>query len=402
MGGRWCGRRDRAIGGAGPYLEAPLSVGSMQRFAWLDLVRFLAAMAVVLMHARADAFVPFGSLPPSQQNPLVAAGFALTRVGNEAVIAFFVLSGFLVGGRTFERTAGGSFRAADYAIDRASRILVPLIPALVLSVMVGWVVDRRVEPLLFVGNLLSLQGVLLPVLAGNAPLWSLGYEMWFYILAGCACVVVSRRRMDPLSAVLIAVGVWLLTRTWPELTLCWVIGAIGYLRRPSRPSPWLALAGLLIACFGIAGTQLDLSSATLPLGLLRPFVMPLAPSRLAIAAGATLLIQQLVLHPPRRGWAVGLEAVATPLAAFSYTLYLTHFPLLRLLRYLGMEHATSLGVASIGIYAGAVLCCIAVAWGMSLVFEQNTPRVRAALRRASGRDAALPAMAPGSTAGALE
>ncbi|KAK0339081.1 hypothetical protein LTR94_036019, partial [Friedmanniomyces endolithicus] len=80
-------------------LDQPFSV-------YLDLVRFLAALAVVAMHVR-----QFG---------LVEAPGAdhLTLFGREAVMAFFVLSGFVIAYTTAQRRPS----AREYALARAARI----------------------------------------------------------------------------------------------------------------------------------------------------------------------------------------------------------------------------------------------------------------------------------------
>ena len=112
----------------------------------------------------------FGALPAGQKTALVAAFYALTRVGGEAVVAFFVLSGFLVGGKAIERMREGTFRPGDYAIDRLVRLMLPLAPALLFTALVGLYVNGTVNVAQFVGNLLSLQGVLVLPYSGNGPL----------------------------------------------------------------------------------------------------------------------------------------------------------------------------------------------------------------------------------------
>ena len=67
-------------------------------YPWLDVMRFLAALMVVFCHSRNAFFLPYGELSPEQQTPFSMAFYALGRLGHEAVIVFFVLSGFLVGG----------------------------------------------------------------------------------------------------------------------------------------------------------------------------------------------------------------------------------------------------------------------------------------------------------------
>jgi len=97
---------------------------------WLDLIRFLAAFAVMACHFRGAFFVEYTLLPVSQQNPVVFVFYAITRLGFEAVLIFFVLSGLLVGGRTIQRLSSGNFKIRAYVIDRAVRIMLPLISSL--------------------------------------------------------------------------------------------------------------------------------------------------------------------------------------------------------------------------------------------------------------------------------
>ncbi len=68
---------------------------STPHFYWLDLLRFLSAFAVLMVHVRAAAFVDNGVLAEGQKGLPVLIAYAFTRVGNGAVIMFFVLSGFL-------------------------------------------------------------------------------------------------------------------------------------------------------------------------------------------------------------------------------------------------------------------------------------------------------------------
>lgn len=65
---------------------------------WIDALRFLAAFFVLFSHSRNDFFLPFSELPAEQHSMLAYAFYSLGRLGHEAVIVFFVLSGFLVGG----------------------------------------------------------------------------------------------------------------------------------------------------------------------------------------------------------------------------------------------------------------------------------------------------------------
>lgn len=92
----------------------------------LDLLRAAAAITVFLVHVRGASFVDFGALPASQRTFFTAVAFGVTRLGHEAVMIFFVLSGYLVGGQVIRRVIAGRFSIADYAIDRSTRIFTVL------------------------------------------------------------------------------------------------------------------------------------------------------------------------------------------------------------------------------------------------------------------------------------
>jgi peptidoglycan/LPS O-acetylase OafA/YrhL len=195
----------------------------------LDLVRGLAAVAVMLVHVRNRSFVELGALPPSEQSWPVGVFFAATRLGQEAVLLFFVLSGFLVGGQIIRRAKSSTFSLRDYGIDRCSRILLPLIPACLLTALIGRsVLGHGIDLPVLVANMVGLNGVLAPTLDANLPLWSLSYEIWFYI-AGGACAVVMRR---PLGAIVtLAACSVVFTIHAASMLLCWTFGALMVLAR---------------------------------------------------------------------------------------------------------------------------------------------------------------------------
>ena len=97
-----------------------------KKFYWLDGLRFIAALIVLISHTRNDYFLAYGDLPHNQQGLSAFLFYTFGRLGHEAVVVFFVLSGFLVGGRGFERITTGVFDVRSYAIDRFARIAPPL------------------------------------------------------------------------------------------------------------------------------------------------------------------------------------------------------------------------------------------------------------------------------------
>jgi peptidoglycan/LPS O-acetylase OafA/YrhL len=366
-----------------PTRSAPndLVSSGAERLHWLDLLRFLAAFAVVVVHARGHAVVEFGALPLEQRTPLVFVLFALSRVGSEAVTVFFVLSGFLVGGKAIERIAAGDFRVGAYALDRATRIYVPLVPALVLTAIVAGFIGVDRSPWSFLANLAGLQGIATEPYGLNRPLWSLAYELWFYVLAGAVGVAVSRRGFHARAAAAILLVACIFTVLSPTYLFCWLIGAFAYLRRPERRSILGVVAALMLIAYGTLGVEIGMVSDSVRTGRLAGMVPSWDVSHLLLSTGTALLIQQLILCVPRGGFTTAIERAGTPLGAFSYTLYLVHYPVIRLLVWMISDRLPSLSVESIGYTVLLVAASVIVSFVMYLLFERHTAAVRRWCRR---------------------
>jgi len=170
----------------------------------LDLLRGLSALLVLAQHLRVLMFPPFAE---GGAGGLGAQLFYFaTSLGHQAVVVFFVLSGFLVGGRAAIAIAADRWTVRRYAVQRIGRIGTVLLPALIVGVMLdllglGWLpgisvygagiaghpmldfaVRDHLAPTVLLGNILGLQPFLVPSAGSNSVLWSLGYEVWFYAL----------------------------------------------------------------------------------------------------------------------------------------------------------------------------------------------------------------------------
>ena len=184
-----------------------------------DALRCLAAGEVLFGHAL-NLFVTnsVAGLHGALRLVHVVASF-----GHHAVIAFFVLSGFWISKSVAERHADGRWSWSDYSIDRLSRLWVVLIPAL----MVGGALDAlslglarfpysalgptilggdfaiRLTPTTFLGNVLFLQKLAVPMFGSNTALWSLANEFWYYLWFP-ALVGLALRRIALLPTLLAA------------------------------------------------------------------------------------------------------------------------------------------------------------------------------------------------------
>ncbi len=371
----------------------------------VDLARWLAATMVVIGHARFALLKGFGFLAPGQRPLWVQGWYFVTGYFVEAVLVFFVLSGFLVGGMVCARIKLGRFDPPGYAVDRFSRLYVAFLPALLLTVALTAIgmhwfnatglydgtnptFAEKDTPLvfaantgwrIFLGNAAMLQNYFVLPYGSNPPLWTLSSEFWFYVvfgLAGTAATLRGAARWVAAGLALISTLV-LGTMFWVYLGM-WLIGVAAAVLRPPRwPASLLALV-LLVSLL-----------------LLRRFAdAQLAPGeimRFAIQYGICLAMGLLLLglraRPPR--WTVPIAGLNKALADFSYSLYLTHFPIMMLfVAVLGTVSGNpgyAVGFAptdpvALATYAGELVLAYGAAWLFAQATERQTGHVRRALK----------------------
>ena len=79
-----------------------------------------------------------------------------------------------------------------------------------------------------------------------------------------------------------------------------------------------------------------------------------------------------------------VEKQGTAWAAFSYTLYLTHYPILGLWEHFVPERSPSFTAVSFAIFVAKICSCLLAGWLLYLPFEAKTPAVRSWMRRRWG------------------
>ncbi|HEX2847994.1 MAG TPA: acyltransferase [Chitinophagaceae bacterium] len=149
-----------------------------QKLTKLEALRGAAAFYVMLSH--------------TFSNCLIIGGKDLSILmdfGQEAVILFFVLSGFVIQ-YSFERSKDKSFSV--FFSKRFFRIYIPLVIVFLTNYILlcfqrGGIFNP--DWLELTGNIFMLQdaealkpNVICSFFLGNSPLWSLSYEWWFYML----------------------------------------------------------------------------------------------------------------------------------------------------------------------------------------------------------------------------
>jgi peptidoglycan/LPS O-acetylase OafA/YrhL len=313
---------------------------------WLDLLRGLAAIAVFVGHWRALGLVNYGDL--AHRSLVVGALYALSTLGHQAVMVFFVLSGYFVGGSVLRQVRAGTWSWRTYAVTRFTRLALVLWPSLLLcaaldyagmhffgragvyggSPAYGTVIEGPVAgtltPGIALGNALFVQGILVPTFGSNGALWSLSYELWYYVAFPLLVLAVAPGRAAAeraTSAVLLAVVLAFVGGPIRVYFLIWLMGA-GIAAVP--PPTWLARvsrAGTVVLCLGLVGAGLYLARAPWP------------PTRSDLVMGViTATLVACIVADRRAGRPAGaFKAVASFTSRTSYSLYLAHLPMLVLL-----------------------------------------------------------------------
>lgn len=345
-----------------------------------DAIRGLAALLVVAGHLRAVALPDWGSPGVSE---FEAPVYLVTGLGDQAVVVFFVLSGYLVGGMVWRTRM--DFSLEVYLVNRGTRILIVAWPAVVLGLLV-WLcisadpgtqslaglgaiapdVEKGIPWLVALGNFAFLQPEVVPAIVTNGPLWSLGYEVQFYLLFPLlvvpVAVVVRFRRLLVAASLILGVAVIVLVVGWPGILYfgVWLLGALlVVIPRIGRRIPvWPAYSSLGVVVI----TASILSSPVLGTVLV------------AISAASTIWATSARGSSLRECGA--LLRLLRWLGVRSYSIYAYHFPLIILSAALLKSNSEGYGgFTAIGVLAflGAV--------GLYQITEAHTDRLRLRLRR---------------------
>jgi len=346
----------------------------MERFIAIESLRGLTALYVFIGH-------------------LVLLNFRDTQkwssiflFGQEAVIIFFLVSGFVIM-YSMESARDKSF--SSYIGRRFFRIY----PIFLLAIVFSYILTLNSSNLL--GNLFMLQdfaqskpGVLFNTFSGNAPLWSLSYEWWFYVMFfPLYTFVAARAQMLVITIVaLIAIVAYNLFYFQPLLFLAyfpiwWSGGEIGRAVKRGEAIPFrriLASLGAVVALFAIF--------AFIEIRRTHQFAFGYHPILELRHAGAALaMVILLFAYQPISHWK--LERILRPfaiIAPISYGVYAMHYPLLGNAYLADLPNAIKL--------PAIILIVFAIGWFAEIPYQQFVLRLRAAwrARQLAPRRAATP------------
>lgn len=359
----------------------------------IDALRALAALVVVLSHVRTLVMADFDDVVHS---PLQTVLYEVSALGHSAVVVFFVLSGYWVGGSVIRGVQRDNFSWSGYVVNRVTRLGMVLIPALVLTFvcdLIGrhyfgemstyrgdpgypGVVAPEQGPLdgwTFLGNAAFLMDIRVPTYGSNTALWSLSFEFWMYILGPLVILAFRSRTGLKWSTVYLvlagAIALFIGPRALGYVPL-WALGAAvaavapriaGHLNswpvRKVMAARIVTGAAMLLASFGVRAVG---SLSELAVGII-------------VAIPTAAFIATLTTGMIGSGFLARSLTKFSTLAQSSYSLYAIHTPIAVL-----VVSAMGIGVdqrwPSDPLHWTFMLLIIAGIVALSWVFARGTER----------------------------
>lgn len=365
----------------------------------LHTVRWTSAAIVAFGHALSLAFQRYPyDFAASPIRSIISYGADL---GPAAVMLFFVISGYLVGGSVIERN--NSFDLFTYWANRFSRIYIALVPALALTIgldSAAWALDshnpiyttgwappiahpifQSYTPKNILATLLSLESFIGDPFGSDRPLWSLGYEWAFYFILPAVGMLIRRAPRSNvglwvLGAIAISVPMIALHHIYMALFwMIWFAGALArQFARTVRTPAWVGMLGGGVALLAVLASPLADQRLTFPL----------------IGIGFALFVAcpQLLKYSLFGEW-------DRKLADMSYSLYIVHLPVVTfacfVLSRAGIYSTARypLGWAGIALWIGLCALATMVAAIFGHLFEARTDELRAAILKLRRRNRML-------------
>lgn len=361
---------------------------------FLDAVRFAAAAMVVQFHNLSFLFNLSGASHLTERH--------IPLLGFVGVTIFFILSGFVIAYTVSRKaTAPGGYTLGTYLVERFSRIYAVLAPAVVVVTLIDILVEKRffptletnTEPLNIAATLFLVNGFVppggssgvAPIILGLEPVWSLTFEVCFYVVFGLVVLRAGFRRHPVARLAALAATLFFLSRLpYTALMACtWLAGVLGaHLFTREADTARVARRGLIGAAL-IAGA----AAAALAGGLSPAHRQWAYIALLAAAFHALFVASGFLAVGPR------LAGAAKFLASYSYSMYLLHYILLDVAYNIlfDVRAVQRLGPAATGAFVLALFVGVnAICFLFSLATERQTPRLRRFLLGAPAAGAGAP------------
>jgi len=341
----------------------------------VNFIRGLAAFSVLFAHLRNGLFVPYSEIfAPSL---LVKIIYFFSGLGAEAVMIFFVLSGFLIGAPVYHGIKNNSFSWYSYLVARLVRLYIVLFPALILSAVVtyvGYVVILRssfypnIDFYCLSLNLLFLQTIFTDAYAGNIPLWSLCNEFWYYLLFPLMVFIYYRGIKAQKLFLMVVFSVCIMIGLRNSFYyLIWLMGFLVCLMKPLDALLHKGKVRKVVLFFVFLGLMFNFI-------LVRTHVFSNVMLHFSVAIVFSLFLY-FMLHDYSLSKKGRYSVVATHISSFSYTLYLIHYPILMVIeKSIHVSWPADIQHTLYGLIIFSSICLFA--YFFSLLTEANSNKVR--------------------------
>lgn len=353
---------------------------------WFDLIRGVAALLVFLGHLRSFTFTDYQA---NANLGLIASGFYfITGFGHQAVVIFFVLSGFFIIRSIHESVLQQRWNPGMYLFNRLSRLWVVLIPALLATLCwdsLGITLFPNAEgytgsiPTLmgadphgklgwdsFLGNSFFLQTILVSTYGSNGALWSLANEFWYYLVFPLFYFTIDSMYHWGLRLLLICTIVLLYFFLGTGIMsgfLIWLMGGLVYLafkRQWKIPNHFLFRTVSLLAFLGVL---LCIRTNVNP-QVFNDYSLSVVTAGLLMGLSAASLPGQ------------PLQKLAVSLSEISYSVYLFHMPLAAFLAAALVPIRQAYSVTHMLLYLGLMAAILVYCFVTYYLFERNTNRLK--------------------------
>lgn len=347
---------------------------SAELSAYLDFLRFSAAFAVLLFHMDQDGFRTASLLP-------------MAYLGHEAVIIFFVMSGFIIYSSTMSRNHSWQ----QYILARSARIYSVAIPAVFFSLWISSLAPQLIKDPQIIQKLYqpfdgwTLTSSLLFLnqswgntadLSVNGPYWSLCYEVWYYIFFGIFIFCPKAIRWWILLAAALCAGPAILALLPIWLMGAWLASRMPALKTPPTVAAWVIFIGTFLVTLLIRYFDIDVA--------IRQFLHQSVPGFWHLNASQRVVTDHLIaiavllniyafggLNKSFKAAFSRYKHQLGLLAGFSFTLYLFHRPVTQVAGRMFPNVEASITHSATWVI-GVLFCCYLISW----LTERQTYRWR--------------------------
>ncbi|MFI7782672.1 hypothetical protein EN46_02100 [Citrobacter amalonaticus] len=351
----------------------------------LDSLRGLLSLIVVLQHTAAAFIYSIDGVNSTLNTYMgLAAHFS--------VIFFFSLSGYVITISITENIKrNNAFKFSEYFLSRSIRIIPPLIGTILLSA-IFLVLLQQINATHAVGEfkyfirnhyypdmVSQLKSIISLTISGNltggnnnvnGALWSLVYEIQFYVFAGLLSVMLTSKR------------------TWLKL-LCLCI-AVLYVNKLDI-KPVLNIGNIAFTCFAAGSICYIFKDLIIKLKVIPLVLFAAVIVTIGIQTGWENSIKQLRYNVDSTGnWMIykiflgclfaslliyvgrfgKLISPFNKISSFSYSLYITHFPVIVFLWFIIINYAKTALDYKYSLSIATVIACLLIAKYFSVLFEK--------------------------------